>query len=81
MTKLQHEAVLDASVIGVPNEEFGEEAKAVVQFFRGSPRRRPHRVAADLHSTNKANRQLSSDQGRGHRQPQVSIAISIEDRT
>jgi long-chain acyl-CoA synthetase len=32
---LQHEAVLDAAVIGIPNEEFGEEVKAVVQLVEG----------------------------------------------
>ncbi|OQW52049.1 acyl-CoA synthetase [Candidatus Raskinella chloraquaticus] len=32
---LQHEAVLDAAVIGIPNEEFGEEVKAVVQLADG----------------------------------------------
>lgn len=32
---LQHEAVLDAAVIGIPNEEFGEEVKAVVQLVDG----------------------------------------------
>jgi fatty-acyl-CoA synthase len=32
---LQHEAVLDAAVIGVPNEDFGEEVKAVVQLIDG----------------------------------------------
>lgn len=32
---LQHEAVLDAAVIGVPNEDFGEEVKAVVQLVDG----------------------------------------------
>jgi long-chain acyl-CoA synthetase len=33
---LQHEAVLDAAVFGIPNEEFGEEVKAVVQLVDGS---------------------------------------------
>ncbi len=32
---LQHEAVLDAAVIGIPNEDFGEEVKAVVQLVDG----------------------------------------------
>ncbi|MGL4239752.1 MAG: acyl-CoA synthetase [Beijerinckiaceae bacterium] len=32
---LQHDAVLDAAVIGIPNEEFGEEVKAVVQLVEG----------------------------------------------
>jgi fatty-acyl-CoA synthase len=32
---LQHEAVMDAAVIGIPNEEFGEEVKAVVQLVEG----------------------------------------------
>jgi long-chain acyl-CoA synthetase len=32
---LQHEAVLDAAVIGIPNEDFGEEVKAVVQLVEG----------------------------------------------
>ncbi len=32
---LEHEAVLDAAVIGIPNEEFGEEVKAVVQLVDG----------------------------------------------
>jgi long-chain acyl-CoA synthetase len=32
---LQHEAVLDVAVIGVPNEDFGEEVKAVVQLVDG----------------------------------------------
>lgn len=32
---LQHEAVLDAAVIGIPNEDFGEEVKAVVQLMDG----------------------------------------------
>jgi fatty-acyl-CoA synthase len=31
----QHAAVLDAAVFGVPNEEFGEEVKAVVQLAEG----------------------------------------------
>lgn len=32
---LGHSAVLDAAVFGVPNEEFGEEVKAVVQLLPG----------------------------------------------
>ncbi len=33
---LQHVAVADAAAIGIPNEEWGEEVKAVVQLIRGT---------------------------------------------
>ena len=32
---LQHDAVLDAAVIGISNEDFGEEVKAVIQLAEG----------------------------------------------
>jgi acyl-coenzyme A synthetase/AMP-(fatty) acid ligase len=41
---LQHEAVLDAAVIGIPNEDFGEEVKAVVQLVDG---REPSKSLSD----------------------------------
>lgn len=34
-TLLSHPAVLDAAVFGIPNEDFGEEVKAVVQLVDG----------------------------------------------
>jgi acyl-coenzyme A synthetase/AMP-(fatty) acid ligase len=33
---VSHPKVLDVAVIGVPNEEFGEEVKAVVQLVEGA---------------------------------------------
>jgi long-chain acyl-CoA synthetase len=41
---LQHAAVLDAAVIGIPNEEFGEEVKAVVQLVDGHE---PSKILSD----------------------------------
>ena len=32
---LSHEAVLDVCTVGVPNEEWGEEVKSVVQLAEG----------------------------------------------
>ncbi len=34
---LNHQSVLDAAVVGVPNEDFGEEVRAVVQLAPGVP--------------------------------------------
>jgi len=34
-TLLMHDAVADVAVVGVPNEEFGEEVKAVVMLAQG----------------------------------------------
>jgi long-chain acyl-CoA synthetase len=42
---LMHPAVADAAAVGVPNEEFGEEVRAVVQLSR---RRRARRRAREL---------------------------------
>ena len=43
---LGHPMVLDAAVIGVPNEDFGEEVKAVVQLVPGQAGSEP--LAQDL---------------------------------
>jgi long-chain acyl-CoA synthetase len=43
---LQHPAVADACVIGIPNEEWGEEVKAVVQLL--APATASDELAADL---------------------------------
>jgi long-chain acyl-CoA synthetase len=43
---LEHAAVLDAAVFGVPNEEFGEEVKAVVQLVEG--REQSEALASEL---------------------------------
>ena len=34
---VDHPKVLDVAVFGIPNEEFGEEVKAVVQLVAGTP--------------------------------------------
>jgi len=43
---MTHEAVADVAVVGVPNEEFGEEVKAVVQLHE--PRRASDVLAQEL---------------------------------
>ncbi len=45
-TLLMHEAVADVAVVGVPNEEFGEEVKAVVMLAEG--REASPELAAEL---------------------------------
>jgi len=43
-----HECVLDAAVFGVPNEEFGEEVKAVIQLVPGLPEVDDEALRADI---------------------------------
>jgi acyl-CoA synthetase (AMP-forming)/AMP-acid ligase II len=49
-TLIRHPDVMDVAVFGVPNEEFGEEVKAVVQPLGGPGRRDEAALTAELDS-------------------------------
>ena len=66
---ITHPKVIDAAVFGVPNDEFGEEVKAVVQPMRHG-RRRARRSSEELHRVlPRAPRRTSSARDRSTSRP------------